>query len=110
MPSRNHLPLLLAALLALAGCGTNRATVCPLASSCGCGQNGDACAAPQFLYADGLNGQVTAFPVDNNTGALGQPTSVSTTGTADSLGMAALNNQFLYVSSLQVMLQGTSSI
>lgn len=110
MPSRNLLAPILAALLLLVGCGTNRGTACPLASSCGCGQNSDDCAAPQFLYANGVNGQITAFPVDNNTGALGQSTSVSRTGTADSLGMAALNNQFLYVSSIQVSISGGSSI
>jgi 6-phosphogluconolactonase (cycloisomerase 2 family) len=111
MPSRNYLAvtLLVCAALTLAGCGTNSIKVCPLAS-CRCGQNSDVCLAPQFLYANGVNGLVTAFPIDNNTGALGQSTSVSTARATDSLGMAVLNHQFLYVSSPLVSISGESSI
>lgn len=96
--------LVLAGLIALAGCGSNSARVCPLTGCCL--STSDACFAPQFLYANGLNGQVTAFPVDVGTGAPGVPT--STSGPAMSLGMAALNNQFLYVSN--PTLGGISSI
>jgi len=88
--------LLLAALLT--GCGSNRGPiVCPATSSCGCGPE-IACVAPQFLYAAGTNGQVTVFPIAG-TGALGSPTSVP--GPSMTLGMTALDNQFLYVSNPQ---------
>lgn len=86
-------------LIALPACGSGP-HVCPPASSsnsCGCGAATDACALPPpHLYADGINGQVSVFPVDRVTGAIGSPTSVN--GPSMSLGMAALNDQFLYVS------------
>lgn len=53
------------------------------------------CAAPTFLRADGIDGQVASFPVTATTGQLGAPTYVS--GPSNSLGMGSLNNQFLYV-------------
>jgi 6-phosphogluconolactonase len=104
MQSRSHfaLGLILPLLLAFAGCGTNSSsTVCPdnANNACGCGQNANLCLAPQFLYASGLSGEVTVFPVDSTTGALGQSTSV--TGPTTSLGATALNNQFFYVSDFQ---------
>lgn len=94
----------LLAVLALGGCGYNSIKACNLAGCCGTAS--DACAVPQFLYALGLNGQVSAFPINASTGVPGTP--VSTPGPANSLGMAALNNQFLYVSN--PTLGGISSI
>jgi 6-phosphogluconolactonase len=85
-------------MIALAGCGSGP-HVCPAASSastCGCGAAALCPAPPPHLFADGINGQVTVFPVDRGTGVLGTPTSVA--GPSNSLGMAALNDQFLYVS------------
>jgi 6-phosphogluconolactonase len=90
--------------LALTGCGTNLRTVCdaPLGSSstgtCTCGTG--ACPAqpgPEFLYATSIGGQILAFSIDqNNNGAL---TSIgSVPGPAISLGLAAVDNQFLYAS------------
>jgi 6-phosphogluconolactonase (cycloisomerase 2 family) len=84
----------LLAVLALGGCGYNGTKVCPYAGCCG--PAGDACPVPQYLYANGLNGQINAFPINGGSGALGVPT--STPGSSVSLGMAAINNQFLYVS------------
>jgi 6-phosphogluconolactonase len=93
MPPRHHLLILGAiALLALAGCGTSP-KVCNLAECCG--STTDACRAPQYLYAAGITGQVSAFPVASG-GALGTPISIA--GPTHTLGMTALNNQFLYVS------------
>jgi DNA-binding beta-propeller fold protein YncE len=92
----------LLAVLALGGCGTNATQVCQL-SGC-CGPAGDACAVPQFLYALGLSGQVSAFPINRSTGLPGTP--VSTPGPTNSLGLAALNNQFLYASNPQLSLSG----
>ena len=86
-------------LIALAGCG-NGPKVCRAASSsstCGCGAAALTCALPPpHLYADGINGQISVFPVDRVTGVIGSPTSVN--GPSMSLGMAPLNDQFLYVS------------
>lgn len=87
-------------LIVLAGCGTER-VVCPAAASssttCSCGPGAIACALPPpHLYAVGIDDQISMFPVDPGTGALGAPLSV--TGPAMSLGIAALNDQFLYVS------------
>lgn len=111
MPTRVHrsapaIILVLAGLIVLAGCGSNGIKVCPLTGCCG--PTNDLCAAPQYLYANGLNGQINAFPIDRSTGAPGSPT--STSGPTASLGMAALNNQFLYVSNPQATLGGTSTI
>jgi len=91
---------LLAGLLALAACGSPTHIVCPLASSSStsgcCNPTSDACFAPEYIYATGLNGQVSAFPITNGNPVPGSP--ISTPGPAMTLGMAALNNQFLYVS------------
>jgi hypothetical protein len=87
------------ALLALAAYGTKR-QVCNAASGYCIGS--DACVVPQFLYANGVNGQIANFPVEPG-GVLGAPT--STPGSAQSLGMVALNNQFLYASN-SVILSG----
>lgn len=98
---------ILAGLLVLAGCGSG-VHVCALAGSSCCGPANDACAVPQYLYATGLNGQVDAFPIINGSGKPGSP--ISTPGPAATLGMAALNNQFLYVSNPQLTLGGASTI
>jgi 6-phosphogluconolactonase (cycloisomerase 2 family) len=85
-------------LIALAGCGSGT-HVCPPAagSVCGCGAAALTCALPPpHLYANGINGQISVFPVDRATGDLGSPTSVP--GPSMSLGIAALNDQFLFVS------------
>lgn len=94
--------LVLAALFALAGCGSSGVKACNLAGCCGAGN--DACPAPQYLYATGLNGQVAGFPVGPG-GGLGTP--VSTSGPSTTLGMAVLNNQFLYVSNPLSMSAGS---
>jgi 6-phosphogluconolactonase len=109
MQSRSYVALSviltsLLAVLALGGCGTSSTKVCSLAGCCGPGS--DACAVPQYLYALGLNGQISAFPIDGGTGAPGAPT--ATSGPANSLGMAAISNQFLYASSPQLSLSGAS--
>ncbi len=91
--------VILGGFIALAGCGNNNGIkVCPLASgaAAGCCPNSAACPIPRFLLADGLDGQVSVFPIDNSTGVLGSPTSVI--GQPESLGMATLNSTFLYVS------------
>ena len=101
-------------LIVLAGCGTNNngTQICPLNSNagtsvCNCGTS-LACRAPAYVYANGIDGNIYTFPVDLNTGGLGTPTSI--TGVSNSLGMAALNNQFLYVSNPAATAGGTSSI
>lgn len=96
----------LVGLLALGGCGTVSTKVCTL-SGC-CGPTSDACAVPQFLYANGLDGQISVFPIANGGGVSGSSTSVS--GPANSLGMAALNNQFLYAANPASPVGGTSSV
>lgn len=87
------------AMIALAGCSSGP-HACPAASSsstCGCVAGALTCPLPPpHLYADGINGQITMFPVDRGTGALGTPMSVA--GPTNSLGIVALNDQFLYVS------------
>lgn len=96
----------LVGLLALGGCGTVSPKVCTL-SGC-CGLTSDACAVPQFLYANGLNGQISVFSIVNGSGVSGPSSSVSEA--ANSLGMSALNNQFLYASNPASPVGGTSSI
>jgi len=84
--------LILTALLVMAACGSTGTKACPLSTGCGCLAS-NACIAPQYVFAAG-NGQVLSFPIESS-GALG--TSKSTTGPTPTFGMAALNNQFLYV-------------
>lgn len=78
----------------LSGCGSNHINVCPLgAPVSGTGLNccgpTDACPAEIFLFADGTNGQVSAFSVSLN----GTPVPIaSISGPTGSLGMAALGN------------------
>jgi 6-phosphogluconolactonase (cycloisomerase 2 family) len=100
--------LLLPSFIVLAGCGSgNHSTICPLSNNalgCGCGPTSTACQSPEYLYATGLNSQVSAFPVDPSTGKLGSPTSTSSPNL--SLGMAVIDNQFLYVSNPEIMSGG----
>jgi 6-phosphogluconolactonase len=111
MPLRSYFALSLIltsllALLALGGCGSNNFTnICPLTGCCG--PTEEACFAPQYLFALGLNGQIDVFPINASNGTPGSPT--STSGPTNSLGMAVMNNQFLYVSNPQLPL-GSSSI
>ena len=87
--------LTISALLTLGGCGGSSGTkVCNVAGGC-CNNNPAACPALQFLYANGINSQIATFPVIAGS-ALGAPT--FTPSASPSLGMAAMNNQFLYVS------------
>jgi 6-phosphogluconolactonase len=96
----------LLALLALGGCGSNSPTnICPLTGCCG--PTSDACFAPQYLFALGLNGELDVFPISPSNGTPGSPT--STSGLTGSLGMAVMNNQFLYISNPQLPL-GSSTI
>jgi hypothetical protein len=88
--------LIVAVVAALVACGSSHQTVvCPLSASSSCCPGTSPCAAPQYLYADGLNGQVSGFPVNSGAG-LGTPVTVS--GPQASLGMAAIGNAFLYAS------------
>jgi 6-phosphogluconolactonase len=110
MQPRTYIPLSLIltsllAVLALGGCGTSNNTICPLTGCCG--PTSDACAAPQYLFALGLNGQIDVFPINASNGTPGSP--ISTSGPANSLGMAVMNNQFLYASNPQLPF-GSSSI
>jgi len=89
------------ALSLVGGCGYSGTKVCNAAAGC-CGP-ADLCVAPRYLYADGLNSQITVFPVNPGTGTLGSPISIS--GPTDSLGMAAFSNSFLYASN-PVILSG----
>jgi len=92
-------------LLELAACGGNGIKVC---NELCCGSDA-ACPAPlPLLYADGLDGHIAAFPVNPGTGALG--TSTTAPSPAQSLGMAALGNQFLYASNSQTALVDAWSI
>ena len=83
----------------LGGCGSNTVRVCNATGCCG---PADLCVAPRYLFADGLNGQISSFSI-NADGTLGSPTSIS--GPTQSLGMAALSNQFLFASN-PVMMSG----
>jgi 6-phosphogluconolactonase len=100
-PASRVLPILLAGsiLLALVGCG-GETHVCRAASgsACGCGAAVPALCAipPAHVFADGIDGQISVFPVDRGTGTLSSP--ISVTGPAPSLGIAAVNDQYLYVS------------
>lgn len=91
--------------LALASCGTNAPPVicnAPTSSggSCTCGSGMPACPispGPEFLYATSIGGQILAFSIDHNSGAL--TTIGSVPGPSPpSLGLTTVNNQFLYAS------------
>lgn len=89
---------------ALTSCGTNTPVVCnvlPSSSSgtCTCGSGTTACPispGPEFLYGINSGGEVQAFSIDHTSGALTALASAS--GPSMSLGVTAVNNQFLYVS------------
>lgn len=103
-PHTSAKPLIVAALaLALTACGTNSPVVCavPAGSSsgtCTCGSGTEGCPVqpgPEFLYAVS-SGQVLAFNIDHTSGAL---TAIgSMPGPTISLGLAAVDNQFLFAS------------
>lgn len=99
--------LMLISLVLLAACGGSKSTACNEAGSC-CGGSAALCVAPEYVYANGLDGQVYIFPVDNSSGAVSSPTSIA--GATMSLGMAPLNSQFLYVSNPSANLNQGSSI
>jgi 6-phosphogluconolactonase len=90
--------------LSLASCGTNTSSIicnAPVSSgsSCGCGSGTAACPispGPEFLYATSLGGQILAFSIDHSSGAL--TTIGSVPGPSMSLGITAVNNQFLFAS------------
>jgi len=89
--------------LVLASCDTSTPPiVCDGPSSsngtCTCGQGTSACPVspgPEFLYTAG-SGQIRAFSIDRNNGAL--TTVGSMPGPATTFGLTAVSNQFLYVS------------
>jgi len=100
-----------ALLSALTRCGSSNAPiVCNAPSSsnssiCICGSGTGACPVnpgPEFLYAAGITstgGRILAFSIDRNSGALTPIGSVP--GPSDPLptvGLAAVNNQFLFAS------------
>jgi len=103
---------ILVAFIVVAGCGSTKSTVCPLApspsssSTCSCTTTDAACPvfAPHLL-ANGVNGVISVFPVDPGSGALG--TAVTTTGPTLSLGMTTLANTFVYVSNPDVEIGGS---
>ncbi len=91
--------------LAVASCGSSAPLVCnalPTASSrtCTCGPGVSACPVqpgPEFLYATSLGGQILAFSIDHNSGALTPIGSVPGPTTL-SPGLTSVSNQFLYAS------------
>ena len=92
-------------------CGSNTPIICNAPSSnsntatCTCGSGTDACApthGPEFLYATAITstgGQILAFSVDRNSGALTSIGSVpGPSNPFPTVGLAAVNNQFLFAS------------
>lgn len=117
MPSALRTPASLFVMVtlsfALTSCGTNTPVVVCAASSggnCQCGPGTEACPispGPEFLYATSTGGQILAFSIDRNSGAL--TTLASVPGPSTSLGLASVNNQFLYASDeLHAQLDGFS--
>ncbi|HEY1658905.1 MAG TPA: beta-propeller fold lactonase family protein [Candidatus Sulfotelmatobacter sp.] len=101
----------------LVSCGSNTRVVCNPPSSasgasttCGCvGTATTACPLQQneYLYTSGTTGQVLAFNIVAGTGALSSPISTMT-GTA-SMGIALVEDQFVYISDpLHAQLDGFS--
>jgi 6-phosphogluconolactonase len=85
-------PVILIVTLALAGCGSSsHATLCSSSGVAACPVQ-----SVSYLYATGLNGQIATFPVNTATGTLGTPS--TTSGPSASLGIAAIDNSFLYAS------------
>lgn len=76
----------------LGGCGSNTPKVCNFSGCCG---PADACVMPRSVVADGIDSQISVFPVSPG-GALSTPTSVP--GPSGSLGLAVLNSQFVFAS------------
>lgn len=95
----------LVALLALGGCGTSPTRVCNLSSGDCCGPGVAACPATSFIFANGVDGQIYIFVTTIS--MPGTPTTVS--GPTNSLGLAAMNNQFLYASNPPAILGGTGT-
>jgi|HubBroStandDraft_4_1064222.scaffolds.fasta_scaffold01581_3 6-phosphogluconolactonase len=102
-PARSFLVAALS--LAVTSCGTTTPVICNLPGStngsgtCTCGSGMPACPVnpgPEFLYATSIGGQILAFSIDHNTGAL--TTIGSVPGPSLSLGITAVSNQFLYAS------------
>jgi len=93
-------PIILSCLaLFLGGCGSgNNIHVCNVAPGC-CGPAGTCPAPPQHLFAAGINGQISSFPVYGDT--LGTP--ISVIGPQFTLGMAAMGDQFLFASNSLAM-------
>jgi len=104
-PLRLMILLIGFALLALASCGGTKTTVCnfaatgSIASTCSCGL----CPAQTLLLANDLDGHVATYQIQGAT-VLGAPT--LTTGSPQSLGMAVLNNAFVYQSNSTVEIAG----
>ncbi len=96
--------VVVALALAVTSCGSSATPiVCNLPSSssttCTCGQGTAACPVmpgPEFLYAYSLTGQILAFGIDRNSGAL--TTIGSVPGPSSTAGLTAVNNQFLFAS------------
>ncbi|MFZ0815858.1 MAG: beta-propeller fold lactonase family protein [Candidatus Sulfotelmatobacter sp.] len=90
--------------LALGSCGGTSPVICNTApgssgGTCTCGSGTAACPVspgPEFLYATNLRGQILAFSIDRNGGALTMIGSVP--GPVLSLGITTVSNQFLYAS------------
>jgi 6-phosphogluconolactonase len=93
----------LASLLISCGSGT-APIVCALpsaagSSTCTCGGTGNAACPVQqieYLYTSGGSGQILAFNIDTSTGALGSP--IATLTGPDSMGLALVADQFVYIS------------
>jgi 6-phosphogluconolactonase len=106
--------VVVALFLAVTACGTNSHMVaCPGSSSgdsCNCGPGTAACPiqpGPEFLYATSTSGQILAFGMDRSSGAL--TALASEPGPSMSLGVTAVDSQFLYASdSLNGQLDGFS--
>ena len=85
--------------LLLSSCGSgNQISVCP-GSVAGCGCAPAAACPAQFnsyLYAAGITGQISSFPITSASGTLETPTTIS--GPQGTLGMAVIDNAFLYAS------------
>lgn len=94
--------LALLCCLALAACGSSPTIVCNASGGatciCGSGAVPTACPimpGPEFLYASSIGGPVTAFSINQNTGAL--TTIGSVPGPLRGIyPMAAVNHQFLF--------------
>jgi 6-phosphogluconolactonase len=96
--------------LALASCGSSTPPIicnAPVGTgsmgTCTCDSGTAACPVqpgPEFLYATSISGQILAFSIDRNSGALTPVGSVPGPTTL-SPGLTAVSNQFLYASDTQ---------